>query len=94
MNQIQIVMALVWLSCGVLVMRYANQWSHKQTNDTKREQAQKTFGTWMSFYSLLLFVNAALSVYLSDVRMVLMVTIGSALIGALVLLIGYQRVLR
>lgn len=50
----------------------------------------RAYGKAISIYSLLLFINAALSVYLPDTILALMITFGLGIIGVVALIIAYS----
>ena len=100
-----IIMALCWLACGVGLMWFSHRVSNaatpypmnladeEQVADTQEQAAafNKAYGRALSFYSLLLFINAALSVYLLDGMVALILCFGLAVIGAIAMIIAYAR---
>lgn len=76
-----ILSAIFWLSLGVVCMWYGNRMSVQQHQAT---------GKTVSFLGLVMFVNAALVVYIPDLLLAWIIAGGLLLISAVILWI-YQR---
>lgn len=74
---ISILIAMVWLIIGIIVLWYAN---HITTRD-------KRFAKVLSFWGLSLLVNAALSVYIPDATMALILCGMIFIIGCICLMV-------
>ena len=75
-----ILSAILWLIIGVVIMRYGNR--------IRMEKGQSD-GKAVSFWGLVMFVNAALVVYIPDIMLAWMIAIVLFLISLIILLI-YQ----
>lgn len=75
-----ILSAILWLIIGVVIMRYGNR---------IRMEKEQSDGKAVSFWGLVMFVNAALVVYIPDIMLAWMIAIVLFLISLIILLI-YQ----
>lgn len=75
-----ILSAILWLIIGVVIMRYGNR--------IRMEKGQSD-GKAVSLWGLVMFVNAALVVYIPDIMLAWMIAIVLFLISLIILLI-YQ----
>lgn len=76
-----ILSAIFWLSLGVVCMWYGNRMSVKQ---------HQAMGKAVSFWGLVMFVNAALVVYIPDLLLAWIIAGALSFISAVILWI-YQR---
>lgn len=70
-----ILSAIFWLVMGVVIMRYGNR---------IRVEKDQNMGKAVSFWGLVMFVNAALVVYIPDLLLAWIISILTFVISALV----------
>lgn len=84
LNQMEvgsILFAVVWLTIGILVLWYANRLSEQK----------KPLGKAVSFWGLSLLINAAIAVYIPNLKIAGMLSGSIFIIGLLIIIIYMKK---